>query len=85
MFVNENSNDNNNNDSNNNNNDYINKNNSNKNNSDHDDIMNTPLHEEQLADSLSTFDISNISQSSVTNGPYTVSYTHLDVYKRQIL
>ncbi|CAD6641905.1 XXYS1_4_G0026900.mRNA.1.CDS.1 [Saccharomyces cerevisiae] len=66
MFINEDSNDNNNND----NSKNKNNNNNNNNNNDNEDIMNTPLHEEQLADSLSTFDISNISQSSDTNGPY---------------
>ncbi|QID81728.1 serine/threonine protein kinase, CMGC [Saccharomyces pastorianus] len=66
MFINEDSNDNNNND----NSKNKNNNNNNSNNNNNEDIMNTPLHEEQLADSLSTFDISNISQSSDTNGPY---------------
>ncbi|AJS98717.1 serine/threonine protein kinase SKY1 [Saccharomyces cerevisiae] len=66
MFINEDSNDNNNND----NSKTKNNNNNNSNNNNNEDIMNTPLHEEQLADSLSTFDISNISQSSDTNGPY---------------
>ncbi|CAI4702506.1 BFH_collapsed_G0042990.mRNA.1.CDS.1 [Saccharomyces cerevisiae] len=66
MFINEDSNDNNNND----NSKNKNNNNNNSNNNNNEDIMNTPLHEEQLADSLSTFDISNISQSSDTNGLY---------------
>ena len=79
MFVNENSNDNNNNNNNNNinnnnnnnNNDNGNgKNSNNKNKNNDDNIMNSPLHEEQLADSLSIFDISNISQSSDTNAPF---------------
>ncbi|EHN00780.1 Sky1p [Saccharomyces cerevisiae x Saccharomyces kudriavzevii VIN7] len=70
----DNNNNNNNNTKKNNNNDY-NTNNDNDNDNNDDDITNTPLHEEQLADSLSTFDISNISQTSDTNAAYISNIT----------
>ncbi|CAI4050118.1 hypothetical protein SUVZ_13G3480 [Saccharomyces uvarum] len=52
-----------------------NESNNNSNSNNDNDITNTPLHEEQLADSLSTFDISNMSQSSDANSPYISNTT----------